>query len=38
MYFWNDNFLKITWPLNSPIMTSSKDGLGKSFKEADISD
>ena len=30
--FWNDNFLKITWPSNSPIMTSSKDSLGLMFQ------
>ena len=34
--FWNDNFLKITWPLNSPIMTSSKDSLGLMFQETEF--
>ena len=34
--FWNDNFLNIDWPSFLKIELSAKDGLGKSFKEADI--
>ena len=30
---WNDDFLKISWPLNLPIKISSKDSLGKPFRE-----
>ena len=30
---WNDDFLKIPWPLNLPIKISSKDSLGKPFRE-----
>jgi dTDP-4-dehydrorhamnose 3,5-epimerase len=30
---WNDDFLKILWPLNLPIKISSKDSLGKPFRE-----
>ncbi|CAM8317711.1 dTDP-4-dehydrorhamnose 3,5-epimerase [Candidatus Methylopumilus planktonicus] len=30
---WNDDFLKIPWPLNLPIKISSKDILGKPFRE-----
>ena len=35
---WNDDFLKILWPLNLPIKISSKDGLGKPFREARLFD
>ena len=31
---WNDDFLKIAWPLNLPIKVSSKDSLGKLFRDA----
>jgi len=31
---WNDEFLKILWPLNSPVIISPKDAMGKSFQEA----
>lgn len=30
---WNDDFLKIPWPINLPIKISSKDTLGKPFRE-----
>jgi dTDP-4-dehydrorhamnose 3,5-epimerase len=35
---WNDDFLKILWPLNLPIKISSKDSLGKPFREARLFD
>jgi dTDP-4-dehydrorhamnose 3,5-epimerase len=31
---WNDDFLKILWPLNLPVKISSKDASGKRFLEA----
>ena len=31
---WNDDFLKIPWPLNLPIKISPKDARGKPFREA----
>ena len=31
---WNDDFLKILWPLNLPIKISPKDARGKRFLEA----
>jgi len=31
---WNDEFLKILWPLNSPVIISPKDTMGKCFQEA----
>ena len=31
---WNDDFLKIPWPLNLPIKISPKDTRGKRFQEA----
>lgn len=30
---WNDDFLKIPWPLNLPIKISFKDSLGKPLQE-----
>ena len=35
---WNDNFLKIAWPLNLPIKISPKDTMGKRFREARLFD
>ena len=35
---WNDDFLKIAWPLNFPIKVSSKDSLGKLFGDAQFFD
>jgi dTDP-4-dehydrorhamnose 3,5-epimerase len=35
---WNDDFLKIPWPLNLPIKISSKDSLGKPFREVSLLD
>ena len=32
---WNDEFLKIKWPENFPIKTSSKDFLGYSFQTSE---
>jgi dTDP-4-dehydrorhamnose 3,5-epimerase len=31
---WNDDFLKIPWPLNLPLNISPKDTRGKRFQEA----
>ena len=31
---WNDDFLKIPWPLNLPVSISPKDARGKRFQEA----
>ena len=31
---WNDDFLKIPWPLNLPVNISPKDARGKRFQEA----
>ena len=31
---WNDDFLKIPWPLNLPVNISAKDSRGKCFQEA----
>jgi dTDP-4-dehydrorhamnose 3,5-epimerase len=31
---WNDDFLKIPWPLNLPVNISPKDTRGKRFQEA----
>lgn len=30
---WNDEFLNILWPLNSPVNISPKDTMGKCFQE-----
>ena len=35
---WNDDFLKIPWPFNVPVNISSKDSLGKPFREARLFD
>lgn len=35
---WNDDFLKIPWPLNLPIKISFKDSLGKPFREVRLFD
>ena len=35
---WNDDFLKIAWPLNLPIRISPKDTRGKRFREARLFD
>ena len=31
---WNDDFLKIPWPLNLPVKISPKDARGKRFQGA----
>lgn len=31
---WSDEFLKILWPLDSPVIISPKDTMGKCFQEA----
>ena len=35
---WNDDFLKIPWPLNLPVNISPKDARGKPFQEARLFD